>query len=112
MTQARFAELLNSVYPTIYLSYGENECPSMPFITYFPEQSSNFSADGIVYTRIINIEVDLWFKDYNEPYEENLEAMFNENEIYWEKTLETDEDEHCIRAIYSVSLDGFSSLQN
>lgn len=112
MTQTQFAELLNSVYPTVYLAYGENECPNMPFITYFPEESNNFSADGIVYARIINLQVDLWFNDYNQPYEENLEAVFNQNGIYWEKSLEPDEDEKCIRASYSVSIDGFSSVIN
>lgn len=111
MKQEEFAAILDSVFPSVYLSYGANECPDMPYITYFPESSQNFAADGVVYLRIINIQVDLWFSDYEKPYEEILEKAFKDNGIYWEKTVEADDNEKCIRATYSVTIDDFTQKE-
>lgn len=103
MTLAQFAAVLQTTkLPVVYLSFGENDCPEMPFVTYFETATDNFAADGKVYHIIKQVQVDLWTAKKDTTTEALLESAFDTAGIYWNKEMDFDEDEQCMRATYSL----------
>lgn len=105
MTLSQFKTMLASTnYPVAYEHFPETEVPTMPFICYAAVGSNNFGADGIVYEKGTMLQVQLFTKTKNEVAEATLEAVFEDNRIYWENTGEYNEDELCYRVIYEVQI--------
>lgn len=96
--------ILSAVYPTAYFSFPEDNAPPMPFITYFEESSDNFGADDKVYHHRKRISVELLTKTKDPTAEANIEAAFDSNDIYWEKTETHLDDEDAFEVIYNVEV--------
>lgn len=96
--------ILSAVYPTAYWSFPKGEAPAMPYITYFESSSDNFGADNKVFHHRKQISVELLTKTKNETAEEAVEAAFDTNEIYWEKTETHLDDEDAYEVIYSLEV--------
>lgn len=105
MTLSQFKTMLASTnYPVAYEHFPETDAPTMPFICYAAVGSNNFGADGIVYEKGTMLQVQLFTKTKDEVAEATLEAVFEDNRIYWENTGEYNEDELCYRVIYEVQI--------
>lgn len=96
--------ILSAVYPTAYWSFPENEAPAMPYITYFEDSSANFGADNKVYHHRKRISVELLTKTKQPSAEQALEAKFDANDIYWEKTETHLDDEDAFEVIYTLEV--------
>ena len=73
-------------YPVAYDHFTEGEAPDPPFIVFLFPKSNNFSADGKVYQRIDELNVEL-YTDVKQPeLEARLEAIFDDHELFYEKT--------------------------
>lgn len=105
MTIEQFGDVLAGTgLPVVYLSYGANDVPDMPFITYFEEGSDNFGADGKVYHNIREMRVDLWSVKKDIENEALIESALDAAGIFWNKECEADDDEHCQRTIYTMEV--------
>lgn len=105
MTLSQFKTMLASTgYPVAYQHFPETDAPTMPFICYAVVGTNNFGADGIVYEKGAMLQVQLFTKTKDEAAEATLEAVFEDNRIYWENTAEYNEDELCYRVIYEVQI--------
>ena len=103
MTLADFATILYGTgLPAVYLSFGENDCPDMPFLTWFETGSDNFAADGKVYHQIRQVQVDLWTKNKDLNAEATLETAFNNAGLFWNKEMNFDENESAQQTTYSL----------
>ena len=72
--------------PLAYDHFTEGEAPDPPFVIFLFPKSNNFSADGKVYQRIDELNVEL-YTDLKQPeLEAMLEAIFDSHEIFYEKT--------------------------
>lgn len=107
MTLKEFYTVLASTgLPVAYLAFPANKCPEMPFLTYQETGSNNFGADGKVYKRVKQLQVDLFSKNKNLAAEEALENALDAAEIFWQKMQTIDDNESCQRYTYEVEVIG------
>lgn len=87
--------------PVVYGSWPEEEAPALPYICFTAPYSNNFSADGVVYKKILHWQIELYtpYKDpENEATVENALASF-----FFEMTGdEYLDDEHCQQVVYEL----------
>lgn len=104
MTLGELYDILKTIYPTAYWSFPEGNAPAMPFITFFEDTSDNFGADNKVYHHRKRISVELLTKTKDPTAEAAVEAAFDNNELYWEKTSTHLDDEDAYEVIYDLEV--------
>ncbi len=57
-----------------------------PYIVYLGSGNENFKADNKVYNSQKNYRIEYYYKLKDEEKEEEIEKIFNDNEIIWEKS--------------------------
>lgn len=97
-------ELLESVFPTAYWSFPEKKAPPMPYLIYFEEASDNFAADNKVYHHRKQIAVELMTAVKDPSAESAVEAVFDANDIFWNKTETHLDDENAYEVIYTLEV--------
>lgn len=71
----------------LQVSYMRNKKEiELPYLIYLGNGSINFKADNKIYNIDNTYIVEYYFKNKNENLERQIEALFNENNIIWEKT--------------------------
>ena len=87
MTHNEIVEMLEETnLPIAYDHFAEGESPDPPFICFLFPGSDNFSADGRVYLKIRNVNVEL-YTDLKDPeLEERLETVLDRHGIFYQKS--------------------------
>ena len=61
MTTQEIYEGLKSLgYPVAYSHFAEGDVPDLPYIVYYFPGTDNFSADGIVYHQVTELNIELY----------------------------------------------------
>jgi hypothetical protein len=76
--------------------------PSPPYIVYLFAYSSNFGADNKVHSQADNYQVELYTKTKDPAAEALIEGLFDDNDIYWEKTETFIESEGLYQVLYEI----------
>ena len=76
--------------------------PEPPYIVYLFSYSSNFGADNKVHKEIPNYQVELYTKTKDPVSEKLIEDLFDEHDIYWEKTETYIEGEGLFQVLYEI----------
>ena len=86
MTTQEIYEGLKSLgYPVAYSHFAEGNVPAPPFITYYYPGTDNFSADGIVYVPINEVDIELYSNTKNLDAERKIEDWLTMNGLFYEK---------------------------
>lgn len=108
MTLAEIKTMLESIDgfagKVAYDSFPLNEAPPLPFICFLEIQSDNFSADGIVYHAIKEVQIELYsrYKDLaNETLVDNKLTQYG---IFYQKETIYLDDEKCYETIYRMEI--------
>ncbi|WP_342541046.1 hypothetical protein MHI39_08215 [Heyndrickxia sp. FSL K6-6286] len=108
MNLIELKDLLDTVgYPVAYYQFiatNNKPVPDPPYITYLVAYSSNFMADGKVYKKIDNVQVELYTVKKDLTAEAKLEAVLDNNEIPYQTTETFIESEGLFQKIYEVRL--------
>lgn len=105
MSLSEFVSLLETTgYRVAFEAFPEENAPEMPFITYYTPNTENSFADNKVLLEVMEIEVSLWTNKKDETAETLVKQVLNNNEIPWDYTCESHEDEHCIEVIFNVQI--------
>lgn len=72
-------------YPVAYRAFAEGEVPDPPYIVYYEQGTDNFSADGIPYDIITDLDIELYTKKKDSEAEQKIIDWLTENGMYWEK---------------------------
>lgn len=105
MSKEQVEELLNEVgLPYRYHHFEVEEAVEPPFICWIVPDSQNFAADGKVYFKSNNVNIELYtdFKDFE--LEENIENILEQKEIFWEKTEFYIESEKMYEVLYELNI--------
>lgn len=94
--------LKSTGYPVAYSHF--NEIKSPPYITYLSVDSSNFYADNKVYSKIDNIQIELYTKHKDLESERKLECLLDENEIAYETMEAWIESEKLFQKTYEIQI--------
>lgn len=97
-------EELQKIYPTAYWSFPEKQAPSMPYIVYFQTPSENMAADNKVYFPRNTVAVELYTRYKDTTAEAALEAFFDKNDIFWQKSETHLDDENAYEVIYEIEV--------
>ena len=65
--------------PFAYHHFTEGESPDPPFLVYLTPGSHNFSADGMVYYRVDQLDIELYTDKKQPEQEAKLEAVLQQN---------------------------------
>ena len=76
--------------------------PTPPYIVYLFSYSSNFGADNKVHSQADNYQVELYTKTKDPAAEALIEDLFDEHDIYWEKSETYIEGEGLFQVIYEI----------
>jgi hypothetical protein len=89
-------------YPVAYYSFPEGKAPPLPFICYTEADSNNFYADGIVYSAISRINVELYTKTKNVQAEKKVEKALEG--FAWRKSGGYIDSEKCHMVLYEMEV--------
>lgn len=95
-----FALLKTTGLPVAYHHFVSPPAP--PYIVYLFSYSSNFGADNRVYNKQSNYQVELYTAKKDPVSEKLIEDLFDEHDIYWEKTETYIESEGLYQVLYEI----------
>lgn len=103
MEVSEIYELLSkTMLPVAYQMFPEDEIPELPILIYTIPYSSNFSADGCVYSKGNHVQIDLYTGKKEPETEKKVEDILSG--YYWEKTEEYLDEEQCYRIMYEMEV--------
>ena len=91
--------------PFAYDHFAEGESPDPPFICYLLPQSDNFSADGKVYLKVSNVNIELYTDSKDLAVEQKLEAVLDTHGIFYDKTEVWIESEKLYEVLYLFEME-------
>ncbi len=101
MDEATLFTLLKSTgLPVAYHHF--TSPPTPPYIVYLFSYNTNFGADNRVYSKQSNYQVELYTKHKEPTTEKLIEDLFDEHDIYWEKTETFIESEGLYQVLYEI----------
>ena len=104
MTLTELYTICSAVLPTTYLAWPEGEAPPLPWLAIVERNSDNFAADGIVYSHIKSVDVELYTLTKSPETEASVEEAFLRSGVFWEKSEEYIESEKCYQITYSLEV--------
>ncbi len=102
-------ELLNKLkemdIPFAYDHFAEGESPKPPFICYLLPGTDNFSADGRVYLKVNQVNIELYtdFKDLS--VESKVETVLDNHGIFYDKSETWIESEKIYEVLYQFEME-------
>ena len=112
MTHNEIVEMLEETnLPIAYDHFAEGESPDPPFICFLFPGSDNFSADGRVYLKIRNVNLEL-YTDLKDPeLEERLETVLDRHGIFYQKTEVWIDSEKLYEVLYQFETEDISNAE-
>ena len=101
MDEATLYQLLKTTGPPVTYHHFVSP-PKPPYIVYLFAYSSNFGADNKVYGQADNYQVELYTTKKDPTPEALIEDLFDDNDIYWEKTETFIESEGLYQVLYEI----------
>lgn len=101
MDEATLYQLLKtSGLPVAYHHFAQP--PTPPYIVYLFSYSSSFGADNKAYNKQPNYQVELYTTKKDPVSEKLIEDLFDEHDIYWEKTETYIDSEDLYQVLYEI----------
>lgn len=99
-------QMLNEVQiPFAYHHFAEGESPEPPFICCLLPGSNNFAADGKVYYKINEVHIELYTDLKDLAVEQQLEDVFDEHGIFYNKSETWIESEKLYEVLYIFEME-------
>lgn len=91
--------------PFAYDHFAEGESPSPPFICYLLPGTDNFSADGRVYFKVNQINIE-FYTDYKDlSVESKVETVLDSHGIFYDRSETWIESEKMYKVLYSFEME-------
>lgn len=105
MTLTEIATLLRGLgLPLAYHHFAEGEAPDPPFLVYLSPGSDNFAADGRVYFKATQIDIELYTDTKAPALEERLEELLDGAGLFYDKTESFIESERLYEVLYELEV--------
>ena len=90
--------------PVTYSHFEEGQAPSLPYICYLEVSTDNFKADGKVFKKITDVDIELYTRKKELDIESVIEQLLNDNNIPWDSDEIYIQDEKLFKKTYEVRL--------
>ena len=87
--------------PYAYDHFAEGESPSPPFLCFLCPGSNNFGADGGVYYKADEVNIELYTDRKDPEVEQRIETVLDEHGVFYDKTEVWIESERLYEVLYS-----------
>ena len=105
MTHQEVLKMMNDMkLPYAYHHFAEGESPDPPFLVYLTPGSHNFSADGMVYYRVDQLDIELYTDKKQPEQEAKLEAVLDEAGMFYDKTERFIQSEQLYEVLYEMEV--------
>ena len=91
--------------PFAYDHFAEGESPSPPFICFLLPGSNNFAADGEAFYKVAEVRVELYTDEKNPDLENTIETVFDNRDIFYDKSEVWIPGEKFYEILYSFEVD-------
>lgn len=91
-------------YPVAYRRFAEGDVPRAPYLIYLFPGTDNFSADGIVYQEINQLDIELYMEKKDLEAEQKIADWLTKNGVFYEKEEVYIESEKMIEVIFSAEI--------
>lgn len=91
-------------YPVAYSHFAEGNVPAPPYITYYFPGTDNFSADGVVYMPIDELDIELYSIEKDLEAEKKIADWLTQNGLFYEKLEYYIESEKMIQVIFETEI--------
>ena len=86
------------------MSHEEVESPEPPFLVFLYPKADNFSADGIAYYKINQLDIELYTDMKHPELEETIEAVLLKYGIFYGKSEVWIESEKLYEVLYEMEV--------
>ena len=100
-----FSILGETQIPFAYDHFAEGESPDPPFICYLLPGSNNFAADGKVYYKISQVNIELYTDRKDPAVEQKLEDALDAASIFYNKTEVWIDSEKLYEVLYQFEME-------
>ncbi len=90
--------------PIAYDHFAEGESPKPPFLIFLFPRSDNFSADGKVYQKIDELNIELYTNLKQPELEARVETVLDGHEIFYDKSEVWIAEEQLYEVLYSTEV--------
>lgn len=90
--------------PFAYSHFAEGESPAPPFLVYLFPKNKHFGADGVVFYKNTQIDLELYTNKKDIKLEEKIEEILDREKIYYEKSEVWIESERLYEVLYEFTL--------
>ena len=90
--------------PFAYSHFAEGESPDPPFLVYLFPKNKHFGADGVVFYKNTQIDLELYTDKKDLKLEEKIEEILDREKIYYEKSEVWIESERLYEVLYEFTL--------
>ena len=98
-------EMISKVdLPFAYHHFAEGESPDPPFIVYLSPGSHNFGADGKVYFKAKELDIELYTDKKDPELEERLENVLDAAGLFYDKMESFIETENLYEVLYELEV--------
>ena len=105
LSYEKIAHLLDQTgLPFAYHHFSEGESPDPPFLVYLTPGSHNFSADGMVYYRVDQLDIELYTDEKSPVTEERVEEILRQHHIFYNKSEVWIESERLYEVFYETEV--------
>lgn len=102
----KLMEIINEIgLPFAYSHFAEGESPSPPFIVYLFPKNKHFGADGVVFYKNTQIDLELYTDKKDLKLEEKIEEILDREKIYYEKSEVWIESERLYEVLYEFTME-------
>lgn len=99
-------QILHSIdLPFAYHHYAEGEAIDPPFMVYLLPGSDNFSADGRVYYKKEEVNLELYTDKKDMSLEERIEEILDSHDIFYNKSETWIESEKLYEVLYEFEME-------
>ena len=91
--------------PFAYDHFAEGESPDPPFICYLLPETDNFAADGRVYLKVNEVNIELYTDTKNLTVEQQVEAVLDKYGIFYERSEVWISSEKLYEVMYTFEME-------
>ena len=91
--------------PFAYSHFAEGESPAPPFMVYLFPKNEHFGADGVVFYKNTQIDLELYTDKKDLKLEEKIEEILDREKIYYEKSEVWIESERLYEVLYEFTME-------
>ena len=105
MTYTKIHKMIKRMgLPATYHHWQPGHVPPLPYLVYLVDEQRYFAADNVVYQKIASVRLELYSDRKNFAAEEQIERIFEEDEIVYDKYEEYIESEKLFEQVYEFEV--------